>query len=202
MTEARQAGVATVAGIDVDVVAAAVRGCPSVADLSGGLLGSVGTYLPGRRVPGVVVRDGASGRPPSIELHVAARYGPSMSEVDAQVRQAVTAIAPGSPVDIIIEDVIEDVPDPDPVRADPLTEPARIESGAPAFIAGPADVEVMPVEFTPVDVSPVAAAPDVAPVDLAPAEPAPVHPVSADPPPAVVIVVPPAVPPVVPPHTR
>ena len=39
-----------------DEVAAAVAAAPGVSRLSGGHLGGVGTYLPGRRVTGVVLR--------------------------------------------------------------------------------------------------------------------------------------------------
>ena len=44
---------AIVEGVDVDALAAAVRSCPAVDDLDGGPLGTVATYLPGRRVPGI-----------------------------------------------------------------------------------------------------------------------------------------------------
>lgn len=97
-------GSAVVAGLDVDRLAAAVAACPAVADLSGGLLGSVGTYLPGRRVPGIVVHDRGT-PPPSIEVHVMARYGPALAEVESQVRAALAMAAPNSPVDLVIDDI-------------------------------------------------------------------------------------------------
>ena len=43
------------AGLLADRIAAAVVGCPAVAALADG---PVGTYRPGRTVPGVAVRDG------------------------------------------------------------------------------------------------------------------------------------------------
>jgi uncharacterized alkaline shock family protein YloU len=92
-----------VEGIDVDRVAAVVRACPAVAGLSGA--GGRGTYLPGRRVPGVVIREPIGSGPATIEVHVIARYGPAISEVAAQVRAAVAEVAPGSPVDVVVEDV-------------------------------------------------------------------------------------------------
>ena len=49
---------AVIDGIDVDAVAAAVRGCPGVSGLDGGPFGGVASYLPGRKVEGIVVRDG------------------------------------------------------------------------------------------------------------------------------------------------
>lgn len=51
-------------GVDIDAVAAAVRGCPAVDDLDGGLLDGTVTYLPGRRVPGIRIADGR------IQVHV------------------------------------------------------------------------------------------------------------------------------------
>lgn len=105
MTTPDPASPSLVAGIDVDVVAAAVRACPAVADLSGGLLGSVGTYLPGRRVPGIVVRERDGGSPPALDVHVVARFGPAMAEVESQVRAALLMAAPNSPVDLVIDDI-------------------------------------------------------------------------------------------------
>lgn len=49
--------VAVIDGVNVDDVAAAVLGCARVAGLDGGQFGEVTSYLPGRQVPGVIVRD-------------------------------------------------------------------------------------------------------------------------------------------------
>jgi hypothetical protein len=49
---------AVVDGVNVDAVAAAVLGCAGVAGLDGGRFGEVASYLPGRKVPGVVVWGG------------------------------------------------------------------------------------------------------------------------------------------------
>ncbi|MCW2675904.1 MAG: hypothetical protein JWR70_944 [Modestobacter sp.] len=94
----------TVDGIDVDRVAAVVLACRAVAGLAGGA-GGRGTYLPGRRVPGVVIQEPTGSGPATIEVHVIARYGPTMSEVAGQVRAALAALAPGSPVDVVVEDL-------------------------------------------------------------------------------------------------
>jgi hypothetical protein len=90
-------------GVDVDALAAAVRACPAVADLSGGLLGSAGTYLPGRRVPGIVVRstDGVT----EVDVRVVARYGPTMSTVAAQVHSVAAATAPTAIISVFIDDI-------------------------------------------------------------------------------------------------
>ena len=82
-----------------DDVAAAVAAAPGVAALSGGRLGGVGTYLPGRRVTGVVVRDG------DIEVHVIGRYGVPVGTIAAEVRRAAEPFADGQPVHVIIEDL-------------------------------------------------------------------------------------------------
>ena len=46
---------ALVDGIDIDAVAAMVRGCAGVSALDGGPFGEVASYLPGRTVPGVAI---------------------------------------------------------------------------------------------------------------------------------------------------
>jgi hypothetical protein len=51
-------GAAVIDGVDVDAVAAAVLACPGVAALDGGQYGEVASYLPGRKVAGVMVSDG------------------------------------------------------------------------------------------------------------------------------------------------
>jgi hypothetical protein len=82
-----------------DEVAAAVAAAPGVAALSGGRLGGVGTYLPGRRVTGVIVRDG------DIEVHVIGRFGVPVGAIAAEVRRATEPFASGQPVHVIIEDL-------------------------------------------------------------------------------------------------
>ena len=48
-------GGGVVDGVDLDAVAAAVRSCPAIDDLSSGPWGGVVSYLPGRQVAGVRV---------------------------------------------------------------------------------------------------------------------------------------------------
>jgi hypothetical protein len=84
------------AGRLADRIAAAVAGCPAVAVLADG---PVATYLPGRTVPGVAVRDGL------VVVAVVARYGPPLAHVAGQVRAAVAGVAPGLAVDVRIEDI-------------------------------------------------------------------------------------------------
>ena len=85
----------------VDAVAAAVLACPDVTGLSAGRVGEVATYLPGRRVPGVRLREDR------ITVHVTARYGRPVAEIASQVRAAVRPLVGGRPIDVGIDDVTD-----------------------------------------------------------------------------------------------
>lgn len=84
---------------DPDAIAAAVRACGTVVDLSGGLAGEAATYLPGRRVTGVRIDDR------TVTVHVVARYGPSIAEIGAEVSRAVAPLAAGRQVAVAVEDL-------------------------------------------------------------------------------------------------
>ena len=109
---------------DPDLIAAAVLACPTVAGLSGGIAGEVATYLPGRRVTGLRIDDA------TVTVHVIGRYGPTMTEISNQVTRAVTPLAGGRQVGVVIEDLqlgddggtggVPPSPRPAPAR-DPLT---------------------------------------------------------------------------------
>lgn len=86
-----------------DRVAATVTGCRTVTRLSGGPLGEVATYLPGRRVVGVAVRD--SGPTPEVEVRVVGRYGPTVDEISREVEKAVHSVLPRHRVLIAIDDL-------------------------------------------------------------------------------------------------
>lgn len=77
-------------------IAEAVAGCPLVARLADG---PTATYLPGRVVRGVAVREG------EVRIAVVAVYGAPLAEVARQVRAAAEARAPGLRIDVGIEDV-------------------------------------------------------------------------------------------------
>lgn len=102
--------VSTVAGVDPRAVAGSVLACAGVVRLSGGPFGAAGTYLPGGRVTGVVVREAGAGAP-DVAVHVVALVGTPVAEVAAQVRGAVAGAAPGSRVDVHVEDV-DTAPEP------------------------------------------------------------------------------------------
>ena len=108
---------ALVDGVDVDAVAAAVRGCPAVDDLDGGRLGGVATYLPGRRVPGIRITDDR------IEVHVRGVWGQPVGMIADQIRDALATLIGGRVIDVVLTDVA----DPGQARAQlslPSTQPA------------------------------------------------------------------------------
>ncbi len=86
-------------GIEVDLIAAAVLGCPAVVSLHPGGPRYVATFLPGRRVGGVRVDDTV------VEVAVVAAAGIPVHAVASQVRSAVVPLAAGRAVDVHIADV-------------------------------------------------------------------------------------------------
>ena len=86
-----------------DRVAAVVRAVPGVADLHPGMFGEVGTYLPGRRVPGVRLADTGT------DVHVTVYFDSPVRDVATQIRRAVAA-AVGGPVNVTVEDVVPRTP--------------------------------------------------------------------------------------------
>lgn len=97
-----------------DVIATAVLACPQVAALSGGQVGEVATYLPGRRVTGVRIT------PHGVEVCVVGRYGPTVAEIADSVRDAVRRVAGSGPVDVVIADLAP----PDAMKAEQPSTPA------------------------------------------------------------------------------
>ncbi|WP_067864451.1 Asp23/Gls24 family envelope stress response protein [Nocardia shimofusensis] len=82
-----------------DRIAAAVVAVPGVAALHPGLFGEVATYLPGRRVAGVRVREHG------VDIHVSVRFGVPIRQVAERIRTAVGAIESG-PIAVTVEDVV------------------------------------------------------------------------------------------------
>lgn len=87
----------------IDAVAAAVLTVDGVVALHGGALGEVGTYLPGRRVPGI--RADGDGT----EIHVTVAFGTDVRPAADRVRGAVAGLVV-PPVHVIIEDVVPVAP--------------------------------------------------------------------------------------------
>jgi len=90
--------------VDPQALADAVLAVPGVVGLSGGPLGTVASYLPGRRVAGVAVRDDG------VEVHVVGRLGDDLPAVAARVQAAARALASGRPVDVRVDDVTGPTP--------------------------------------------------------------------------------------------
>lgn len=90
-----------------DLVAEAVRAVPGVAELHTGTFGEVATYLPGRRVDGVRLRDDLA------EVHVVLVYGSPVLETADAIRAAVQPMV-GTPVHIAVQDVVDE-PAPSPL---------------------------------------------------------------------------------------
>ena len=89
--------------VDVEAVAERAVRCRSVARISTGPFGEVATYLAGRRVPGVRLRNGR------LEIHVVACWGAEVPKLAGEVRNAVRPLSGELPIDVHVDDV--DVPD-------------------------------------------------------------------------------------------
>jgi hypothetical protein len=112
---------AVIDGVDIDAVAAAVAGCPGVAGLDGGQFGEVTSYLPGRKVPGVVVSGGR------VRVQIRSRWAVPAPDLAALVTQVLTPLTGRRPVDVMIADI-----------DDPPTAPEhKTAVGRPDLAAGP-----------------------------------------------------------------
>jgi hypothetical protein len=112
---------AVIDGIDVDAVAAAVRACPGASGLDGGPFSGVASYLPGRKVEGIVVRDGR------VRVQVRARWAVPAPELAAQITAMLAPLTGNRPVDVVIADI-----------DDPPAAPApRVRTGAGRSRPGP-----------------------------------------------------------------
>ena len=125
MTTAQRADdpdTAIVDGIDVDALATAVRACPGVSDLAGGRFGDATSYLPGRRLTGVAVRED------TIRISVRAAWGVPASDLLVQITLAITPIVSDRRIEVVIAEI--DNP-PWLAAQEPVALPAG--SGAPAL---------------------------------------------------------------------
>jgi hypothetical protein len=113
---------ALVDGIDIDAVAALVRGCAGVSALDGGPFGEVVSYLPGRTVPGVAVDDNR------IRVQVRSRWGVPAADVAAIITTALAPLAGPRPVDVAIADI-----DDPPAAQSPQAATAYLASPDPVL---------------------------------------------------------------------
>ncbi len=103
-------GSAVIDGIDVDAVGAVVRGCPGVSGLDGGPFSGVASYLPGRKVEGIMVRDGR------VIVQIRSRWAVPAPELAAVITAALGPLTGNRPVDV----VIADIDDPPAVPVSPV----------------------------------------------------------------------------------
>ena len=90
---------AIVDGIDVDAVASAVLACPGVSDLTDGRFGDATSYLPGRRLTGVAVRED------TLRISVRAKWGVTASDLLDQITLAVTPIGSDRRIEVVIAEI-------------------------------------------------------------------------------------------------
>jgi hypothetical protein len=117
-------GPAVIDGVDIDAVAAAVRGCAGVAGLDGGQFGEVASYLPGRKVPGIVVSGGR------VTVQIRSRWGVPVPELAALIRAVLASLTGHRPVDVVIADIDDPASTPPP-RAPAGRGRSRAAQGLP-----------------------------------------------------------------------
>jgi hypothetical protein len=114
---------AVIDGIDIDAVAAAVRGCAGVAGLDGGQFGEVASYLPGRKVEGIVVSGGR------VTVQIRSQWAVPVPELAALIRAVLVPLTGHRPVDVVIADI--DPPGMPPPRAPAGPGRSRAAPGLP-----------------------------------------------------------------------
>jgi hypothetical protein len=92
---------AVIDGVDLDAVAAVVRSCPAIDDLSSGPWGGVVSYLPGRQLAGVRVASD------HVLISVRGRWGVPVAEMARQVRTAVAGLVGPRRVDLEVADLTD-----------------------------------------------------------------------------------------------
>jgi hypothetical protein len=115
---------AIIDGVDVDAVAAAVRGCAGVSGLDGGQFGEAATYLPGRTVEGVLVTGGR------VRVQVRSRWGIQAPSLATLITTALAPLTAPRPVDVVIAD-IDDPPSLAPHHEPRLARRSRPDPGLP-----------------------------------------------------------------------
>ena len=115
---------AVIEGVDVDAVATVVQGCTGVAALDGGPFGQVASYLPGRKVAGVVVGDGR------VTVQVRSRWGIPAPDLAALIAAVLAPLTGQRPVDVVIAD-IDDPPGTPSLRVPADAGPPWPDPGLP-----------------------------------------------------------------------
>jgi hypothetical protein len=100
-------------GADVDMIATAVRLCAGVSALDGGAHGEIATYLPGRKVTGVVVGDGR------VTVQVRVRWGTPAPDLAALITTVAAPFTGHRRIDVVIADIDDPPGAPDGAGAGP-----------------------------------------------------------------------------------
>jgi hypothetical protein len=108
---------AMIEGIDAEMIAGVVRRCAGVSALDGGPYGEVATYLPGRKVAGVVIRDG------QVTVQVRAAWGVPAPELAARITTVVSPLAGRRLIDVVIADIDDPPREPRQLWPDPGLPP-------------------------------------------------------------------------------
>ena len=122
--EGSRPGSAVIDGIDIDAVAAAVRGCAGVAGLDGGQFGEVASYLPGRKVQGIVVSGGR------VRVQIRSQWAVPAPELAALIKAELVPLTGHRPVDVVIADIDDPASTPPP-RAPVRPRRSRAAPGLP-----------------------------------------------------------------------
>jgi hypothetical protein len=115
-------GSAVIDGIDVDAVAAAVGECAGVSGLDGGEFGEVASYLPGRKVEGIMVGGGR------VTVQIRSQWAVPAPALAALVTGVLAPLTGCRPVDVVVADI------DDPSRV-PLPRP-NAGRGRPQAVRG------------------------------------------------------------------
>lgn len=106
-TDPVRGSAAVVDGVDVDAVAAAVRGCAAVDDLYSSPAAAVASYLPGRQVAGVRVAQDV------VSIQVRGRWGVPVIDLAGQIRAGIIGLVGGRRIDVLVAD-LSDAPERPP----------------------------------------------------------------------------------------
>jgi len=97
-------GSSVIDGVDVVAVAVLVGGCAGVSGLDGGRFGEVASYLPGRKVEGVMISGGR------VRVQVRAQWAVPVPALAALITTALVPITGNRPVDVAISDIDDPPP--------------------------------------------------------------------------------------------
>ena len=132
-------------GVDVDALAAAVRGCAAVDDLYSSPGAAVASYLPGRQVAGIRIAAD------TVTVQVRSRWSIPVMNVAEQVRGASRPLVGKRKIDVAIADIA------DPPQTAPAALPAAPADAAPVQVTQPGSTAPA-LPAGPIDHAPAAAA--------------------------------------------